>query len=217
MFRKIKDYTEIRSKCQRASLLVAEGKSEAQAAREVGLPKASLQRYLAHGLPDGPIWPEHGPGPEGEQGCNHKQQALQSQLEPAGQRDDFGRFLPGNRIGETKNRPAREAKRKLEEFAPEAAEKLIRTFKNLPEDRPELVLAYAREILDRGLGKPTQTLDITETSLEQHEYKFIQEVILHDEDALRLAVAFSQRLEGYARDDGPEAQPGKVAALPPPE
>jgi hypothetical protein len=105
----------------------------------------------------------------------------------------------------------------LEEFAPEAAEKLIRTFKNLPEDRPELVLAYAREILDRGLGKPTQTLDITETSLEQHEYKLIQEVILHDEEALRLAVAFSQRLEGYARHDGPEAQPGKVAALPPPE
>jgi hypothetical protein len=168
-------------------------------------------------LPDGPIWPEDGPGPESEKGCNHNQKASQSQLEPAGQRDDFGRFLPGNRIGEIKNRPAREAKRKLEEFAPEAAEKLIRIFKNLPEDRPELVLAYAREILDRGLGKPTQTLDITETSLEQHEYKFIQEIILHDEDALRLAVAFSQHLESHARDDGPEAESGQVAALPPPE
>jgi hypothetical protein len=217
MFRNIKDYTEIRSKCQRASILVADGMSEAQAAREVGLPKASLQRYLAHGLPDGPIWPVDGPGPESEKGCNHNQKALQSQLEPAGQRDDFGRFLPGNRIGEIKNRPAREAKRKLEEFAPEAADKLIRIFKNLPEDRPELVLAYAREILDRGLGKPTQTLDITETSLEQHEYKFIQEIILHDEDALRLAVAFSQHLESHARDDGPEAESGQMAALPPPE
>jgi len=29
MFRKIKDYAEIRSKCQRASVLVAEGMSEA--------------------------------------------------------------------------------------------------------------------------------------------------------------------------------------------
>ena len=217
MFRNIKDYTEIRSKCQRASILVADGMSEAQAAREVGLPKASLQRYLAHGLPDGPIWPEDGPGPEREKGCDHNHQALQSQLEPAGQRDNFGRFLPGNRIGEIKNRPAREAKRKLEEFAPEAAEKLIRIFKNLPDDRPELVLAYAREILDRGLGKATQTLDITETSLEQHEYRFIQEIILHDEDALRLAVAFSQCLEGHARNDGPEAEPGEVAALPPSE
>ena len=217
MFRNIKDYAEIRSKCQRASILVADGMSEARAAREVGLPKASLQRYLAHGLPDGPIWPDDEPGPEREKGCNHNQQTLQSQLEPAGQRDDFGRFLPGNRIGEIKNRPAREAKRKLEEFAPEAAEKLIRIFKNLPEDRPELVLAYAKEILDRGLGKATQTLDITETSLEQHEYRFIQEIILHDEEALRLAVAFSQRLESHSRNDGPEAEPGQVAALPPPE
>ena len=217
MFRKIKDYTEIRSKCQRASILVAEGMSEAQAAREVDLPKASLQRYLASGLPDGPIWPEDGPGPEKETGTNHNPQPLQSQPEPADQRDDWGRFLPGNRFGEIKNRPAREAKRKLEEFAPEAADKLIRTFKNLPEDRPDLVLAYCREILDRGLGRPTQTLDITETSLEHHEYRFIQEIILHDEEALRLAVAFSQRLESHSRDDGPEAQPGQVAALPPPE
>ena len=215
MFRKIKDYTEIRSKCQRASVLVAEGMSEAQAARVVDLPKASLQRYLAHGLPDGPIWPEHGPGSGEESGLNHDHQAPKDRIEPAGQRDDFGRFLPGNRIGETKNRPAREAKRKLEEFGPDAADKLIRIFKNLPDDRPEMILAYGREILDRGLGRPTQTLDITETTTEQHEYKFIQEIILHDEEALRLAVAFSQRLEGHARDHGPEAEPGQVAALPP--
>lgn len=217
MFRKILDYSEIRSKCQQASILVAEGLSEAQAAREVKLPKASMQRYLAHGLPDGPIWPEDGPSPDSKKDSNHKLQPLQSQLDQAAQRDDFGRFLPGNRIGEIKNRPAREAKRKLEEFAPEATEKLIRIFKNLPDDRPELVLAYAKEILDRGLGKPTQTLDITETSLEQHEYKFIQEIILHDEEALRLAVAFSQRLESHTRDSCPEAEPGKVAALPAPE
>lgn len=37
MFRKIKDYTEIRSKCQRASVLVAEGMSEAQAASLAGI------------------------------------------------------------------------------------------------------------------------------------------------------------------------------------
>jgi len=217
MFRKIKDYTEIRSKCQHASVLVAEGMSEAQAAREVGLPKASLQRYLAHGLPDGPIWSDDGPGPDREIGSKQDPQPSQSLTETADQRDDFGRFLPGNRFGEIKNRPAREAKRKLEEFAPDAADKLIRVFKNLPEDRPDLVLAYAREILDRGLGKATQTLDITETSLEQHEYRFIQEVILHDEDALRLAVALSQRLEGHARDGCPEAESGQVATLPPPE
>jgi hypothetical protein len=38
----------------------------------------------------------------------------------------------------------------------------------MPGNRPEMILAYARKILYRGLGKPTQTLDITETSLEQH-------------------------------------------------
>lgn len=217
MFRIIKDYSEIRIKCQRATVLIGDGMSETKAAQEVGLPKASLMRYLDKGLPDGPIWPEDGPGSDSEIGRNRKQQGQQKPSEPPGQRDDLGRFLPGNKIGEIKNRPAREAKRKLEEFTPKVAEKFIRIFKNLPDNEPELVLAYGREILDRGLGRPTQTLDITETSLEQHEYKFIQEVILHDEEALRLAVAFSQRLEGHARDDGPEAEPWQVAALPPPE
>jgi hypothetical protein len=191
---------------------MAEGTSEKRAASEVGLPRTSLQRYLEKGLPDGPIWPEGAHCPHGEGGQNCNLQELLSLEEPADQRDERGRFLPGNRMGEVKNRPAREAKRRLEEFAPQVAERLIRTFKALPGDRPEMILAYAREILDRGLGKPTQTLDITETSLEQHEYKFIQEVILHDEEALRLAVHLSQRLEDHARNPGPEAQPGQMAA-----
>jgi len=212
-----KDYSAVRQKVQRAAVLIAEGMSEKWAASEVGLPRTSLHRYLEKGLPDGPIWPESAHCPHGEGGQNRNPQDLSSLEDPTDQRDERGRFLPGNRMGEVKNRPAREAKRKLEEFAPQVAERLIRTFKVLPGDRPEMILAYAREILDRGLGKPTQSLDITETSLEQHEYKFIQEVILHDEDALRLAVAFSQRLEGHARDPGPEAQPGKVAAPPAPQ
>ncbi len=63
MFRIIKDYSEIRIKCQRATVFIGEGMSETKAAQEVGLPKASLMRYLDKGLPDGPIWPEDGPGP----------------------------------------------------------------------------------------------------------------------------------------------------------
>jgi hypothetical protein len=212
--RQEKDYSAVRQKVQRAAILMAEGMSEKRAALEVGLPRTSLQRYLEKGLPDGPIWPEGAHCPHGDEGQIRNLQQLSSLEEPTDQRDERGRFLPGNRIGEVKNRPAREAKRKLEEFAPQVAERLIKTFNALPGDRPEMILAYAREILDRGLGKPTQTLDITETSLEQHEYKFIQEVILHDEDALRLAVAFSQHLEGHARDHGPEAEPGQVAAPP---
>jgi hypothetical protein len=218
MSRRSRDYSEIRIKVQRAAAMIAEGASENRAAKEVGLPKASLQRYLKKGLPDGPIWPSeeqtgpHNGPPEKE---DHPAPSAFGPLPD--QRDFLGRFLPGNQFGEIKNRPAREAKRKLEEFAPKVADKLIRVFDSLPEDRPDLVLAYAKEILDRSLGRPTQTLDITETSIEQHEYKFIQEIILHDEEALRLAVAFSQCLEGHARNDGAEAEPRQMAALPAPE
>ena len=46
-----KDYEEISAKVAEASKLMAGGLSEAKAAREVGLPRSSLQQYLNHGVP----------------------------------------------------------------------------------------------------------------------------------------------------------------------
>ncbi|NPV63669.1 MAG: hypothetical protein HPY61_13780 [Methanotrichaceae archaeon] len=216
MFRKIKDYSEIRSKCQRATVLIGEGLSETKAAQEVGLPKASLMRYLDKGLPDGPIWPQDGPCPGGKTACNHKQSGTRGKPEPAGQRDSQGKFLPGNSVGSQYDRPARQAKAKLEQFAPQAADKLIRTFKNLPSSRPDLILAYSKEILDRGLGKPKQTLDVKETSTHE-EYRFIEQIITTgDSDALRAAADLAKRLEEYAREHGGAPQPRAVEIIPPP-
>jgi hypothetical protein len=211
------DYQEIHAKVAKAAELMAEGLSEAKAAKEVGLPRSSLQQYIKHGVPKSGLPKEKG-GCQGDlAGENRDASKLPAQESQPSQRDDFGKFLPGNSAGSLIEKPTRQARVKFEAATPEVAKKLIRIFDALPDDNPEMVLAFAKEILDRGLGKPTQTLDITETSLEQHEYKFIQEIILHDEEALRLAVAFSQCLEGHARHNGPEAEPGQMAALPAPK
>jgi hypothetical protein len=77
---------------------------------------------------------------------------------------------------------------RFEQASPEVAEKLIRIFRALPDDSPEMVLAFAREILDRGLGRPKQVLDVKE-SREYIEYKHIQELILADNEAIGLAAA----------------------------
>lgn len=215
MTRQPMDYSEIRIKVQRAATMIADGASESWAAKEVGLPKSSLQRYLKKGLPDGPIWPNGartGPHSGPPENVEPRSDSVSGPL--TDQRDFLGRFLPGNQFGEIKNRPAREAKRKLEEFAPEVADKLISLFKSLPDNRPELVLAFAREILDRGLGKPKQVVDVKE-SREYTEYKYIQELILADPEAVRLAASLAERLEGHAGDVCPEAFGRQVEALPP--
>ena len=210
------DYSEVRRKAQRASILIAEGLSESRAAKEVGLPRSSLQRYLANGLPDGPIWIDGAQCPSTSEERKRMLEALQPLQDQPAQRDDQGHFLPGNQVGKLKNRPAREAKAKLEKFCPEVAERLIRVFKNLPSSQPELILAFGREILDRGIGKPKQVLDVTETSRSYEEYVFVQKLIGSDADSIRAAAALAQRLEKHAWESGRTPQPGQVEIIPPP-
>ena len=90
----------------------------------------------------------------------------------------------------------------------------LRIFEALPDNEPELVLAFAREILDRGLGKPKQVVDVKE-SREYIEYKYIEELILADPEAVRLAASLAERLEGNAGDICSEALGREVEALPP--
>lgn len=209
-----KDYQEIRAKVEQASKLMASGLSESRAAKKVGLPRSSLQHYLKHGIPK--------PGLPKLEACQddpagQKQDVSRPPAESSlpTQRDEHGRFLAGNTAGSLIDKPTRQARIKFEEATPKVAEKLIAIFEALPNDEPELVLAFAREILDRGLGRPKQVVDVKE-SREYIEYRYIQELILADPEAVRLAASLAERLEGHAGDVCGEAVGPQVEALPPP-
>jgi len=209
-----KDYQEIRAKVEQASKLMAGGLSEARAAKTVGLPRSSLQQYLKHGVPKPGL-----PSPKSCQddlaGQNQDASKLPAENSPPSQRDEHGRFLAGNTAGSLIDKPTRQARIKFEEATPKVAKKLIDIFEALPDDEPELVLAFAREILDRGLGRPKQVVDVKE-SREYIEYRYIQELILADPEAVRLAASLAERLEGHAGDVCGEAVGPQVEALPPP-
>jgi hypothetical protein len=235
-----KDYEEIRARVGQASKLMAEGLSEAKAAKSVGLPRSSLQQYMKHGVPklnlpnlpktcqenlagvnqdasSSQVLNSGLPKPKTCQddlaGVNRDVPSLPAQKSQPSQRDVSGKFLPGNSAGSLIDKPTRQARVKFEEATPEVAKKLIRIFEALPDKEPELVLAFAREILDRGLGRPKQVVDVKE-SREYIEYKYIEELILADPEAVRLAASLAERLEGHAGDVCPEAFGREVEALP---
>lgn len=208
-----KDYQEIRAKVEQASKLMAGGLSESRAAKTVGLPRSSLQQYLKHGVPK-PGLPKPEACQDDPAGQNQDASKLPAESTLPVQRDEHGRFLAGNTAGSLIDKPTRQARIKFEEATPKVAEKLISIFEALPDDEPELVLAFAREILDRGLGRPKQVVDVKE-SREYIEYRYIQELILADPEAVRLAASLAERLEGHAGDVCGEAIGPQVEALPP--
>lgn len=217
-----KDYEDIRAKVAEASKLIAGGLSEAKAAESVGLPRSSLQRYIQKGMPKLTLpklpkstLPKVKNCPEDWAGVNRDAAKLPAQKSQPSQRDVSGKFLPGNSAGSLIDKPTRLARIKFEEATPKVAEKIVRIFEALPDNEPEMVLAFAREILDRGLGKPKQVVDVKE-SREYIEYKYIEELILADPEAVRLAASLAERLEGNAGDVCPEAFGREVEALPPP-
>ncbi len=216
-----KDYEEIRAKVAEASKLMAGGLSESKAAQSVGLPRSSLQRYIQGGMPKLTLpnlpkstLPRVKNCQEDLAGVKRDALSLPAKKSQPSQRDVFGKFLPGNSAGSLIDKPTRQARVKFEEATPKVAKKLIAIFEALPDNEPELVLAFAREILDRGLGKPKQVVDVKE-SREYIEYKYIEELILADPEAVRLAASLAERLEGHAGDICPEAFGREVEALPP--
>ena len=148
-------------------------------------------------------------------GVNRDAPRLPAKKSQPSQRDVSGKFLPGNLAGSLIDKPTRQARVKFEEATPEVAEKLIRIFEALPDKEPEMVLAFAREILDRGLGKPKQVVDVKE-SREYIEYKYIEELILADPEAVRLAASLAERMESHSGHICSEAFGREVEALPPP-
>ena len=216
-----KDYEDIRAKVAEASKLMAEGLSEAKAAKSVGLPRSSLQRYIQHGMPNLGLpnlpkstLPKVKTCPEDWAGVNRNAPTLPAKKSQPSQRDVSGKFLPGNLAGSLIDKPTRQARVKFEEATPEVAKKLIRIFEALPDKEPEMVLAFAREILDRGLGKPKQVVDVKE-SREYIEYKYIEELILADPEAVRLAASLAERMESHTGHICSEAFGREVEALPP--
>ena len=216
-----KDYEEIRAKVAEASKLMASGLSLVQAAKKVSLPRSSLQQYIQHGVPNLGLpkapkstLPEVKNCQEYLAGINRDALSLPAKKSQPSQRDVFGKFQPGNSAGTLIDKPTRQARVKFEEATPKVAKKLIAIFEALPNSEPELVLAFAREILDRGLGKPKQVVDVKE-SREYIEYKYIEELILADPEAVRLAASLAERLEGHTGNVCSEAFGREVAALPP--
>ncbi len=216
-----KDYEEIRAKVEQASKLIAGGLSEAKAAKSVGLPRSSLQQYLQHGVPNLGLpkvpkstLPRVKNCQEDLAGVNRDAVSLPAKKSQPSQRDVFGKFQPGNSAASLADKPTRQARVKFEAATPKVAEKIVRIFEALPDNEPEMVLAFAREILDRGLGKPKQVVDVKEAR-EYIEYKYIEELILADPEAVRLAASLAERLEGNSGDICPEALGRQVEALPP--
>ena len=200
---------------------MAGGLSEAKAAKSVGLPRSSLQRYIQHGVPNLGLpnlpkstLPKVKNCQEDLAGVNRDAAKLPAQKSQPSQRDVSGKFLPGNLAGSLIDKPTRQARVKFEEATPEVAKKLIRIFEALPDKEPEMVLAFAREILDRGLGKPKQVVDVKE-SREYIEYKYIEELILADPEAVRLAASLAERMESHTGHICSEAFGREVEALPP--
>jgi hypothetical protein len=216
-----KDYEEIRAKVEQASKLMAEGLSEAKAAKSVGLPRSSLQQYILHGVPNLGLpkvpkstLPRVKNCQEDLAGVNRDAPSLPAKKSQPSQRDVFGKFQPGNSAASLADKPTRQARVKFEEATPKVAKKLIAIFEALPDGEPELVLAFAREILDRGLGKPKQVVDVKE-SREYIEYKYIEELILADPEAVRLAASLAERMESHTGHICSEAFGRQVEALPP--
>ena len=211
-----KDYDAIKAKVERAAVLIAQGMKESRAAKEVGLPRSSLQRYLAQGVPGGQVSMNTAQCPDDEGECKGNLAATQEQSAHSCHRDFSGRYLPGSSGYSPEDRPARLAKNKLEKFCPKVADKLIRIFKSLPDDRPDLILAYAREILDRGIGKPVQSLNVKETHTYE-EYAYFEAAIMSaDADTIRAAINIAQRMEEQSRNIGGASFSRQMALIPPP-
>jgi hypothetical protein len=195
------DQNEIQAKVSRAAVLIGQGMSVNRASKEVGLPRTSLIRYLKRREDDKGV-DHHGTAPA--------QAGSRSSDQPFN-RDDRGRFLPGNSFGTGGlSAETRQARKLLEEFSPRAARKLIQVFRKLPDDQPQLLLAFGKEILDRALGRPRQSVEVSGDLDLEGEYSILQERLLSSPEAIRHAAALAQLLEGNSGQPGRAPEQGQM-------
>lgn len=154
------------------ALAIAASKGPAQAARETGIPVGTIKSRLhRQKAPDAtPQQPDATPAqPQGTTPVVAR--------ETAPGRDASGRFLPGvsgNPSGQTS--AVREAKRRAEEYAPAIIDELMALARNPAVDEKARVLAY-REVLDRGLGKPRQSIDLSAEVSTRHEHDLTARIL----------------------------------------
>ncbi len=97
----------------------------------------------------------------------------------------------------------REAKRRAEGYSPDAIEELWLLATDREVD-PKARVAALREILDRGLGKPRQALDLTADITNRQDYDLTAR-ILADPAALGLAEQLLTRAAGLGPPPGGDA------------
>lgn len=175
------------------ALAIAAAKGPAQAARETGIPAGTIKSWRNRKtVATAPAAAQpQGTAPDGAG------ETAATALVP---RDERGHFLPGvsgNPSGQTS--AVREAKRRAEEYAPDVIDELLALARNPAIDSKARVAAY-REVLDRGLGRPRQAIDLTATT-ERREEHDITARILADDGTAALAEQLLRRAAG--RDAGP--------------
>lgn len=210
-----------------AVLINQQGLSVTKAAAKVGLKRTTLGYHLKkmreanRGDKPGDKYDKPDkPGDKHDKRQNQHRLGQTSFLSKPQSRSAEGKFLPGvsgNPGGQRKI--TAESRGVFEDFTPTVAREITKIFTELCEDEDkdyELILTYAKEILDRGLGKPKQAVDLVDTTSEDEEYEFLQEHLLGDVEALRLAAALSHHLEVKSSIDGRAPEPGAVENVPPP-
>lgn len=158
------------------ALALAALKGPAQAARELGIPVGTVKSWRNR----------FGSNPPPAATESATEAVASDGLQPEGRslRDAQGRFVPGvsgNPSGQTS--AVREAKRRAEEKAPDAIDMLWDIAKDRNAAKGVRVQAIS-ELLDRGLGKPKQAIDLSGELTQRYEYDITQRIVTEQPDLL---------------------------------
>jgi len=166
---------------RREALALAAIKGPRPAARELGIPQGTLTRW----------WAE----------ANRATRAESASRSKEVKRDERGRILPGYSGNPAGGLPSavREAKRRAEQKCPEAID-MLWALASDPKTPVGTRVVALDMLLDRGMGKPRQSIDFSGEVTQRYEYDITQR-ILADPEALELAGALLERAAGP--DAGP--------------
>jgi hypothetical protein len=128
-------------------------------------------------------------------------------------KDDTKNLTPAQKAAKRRNekRASNIAKQMLEEFSPNAAAKLIQTFLDLPKDKPHLILQFAREIMDRGMGRAGIRVEIDKSTEGVDELEEIKKLITSGDPNVREAVELiAVRLDDPSGSNGKQANTREI-------
>jgi len=185
------------------AMTIAHASGAAEAAKVTGIAAgvaaAAARATTARAARSGPAKPTRGSGG-----------SPRASRPPEG-RDAAGRFLPGV-SGNPSGRSGciLEARRLAEEFSPES----IRRLWAIIEDSatPASVrLGAISELLDRGMGKPRQAVEVIGEVMQRYEYHITEQIIQRQPDLLDRV--FSQDIRPSLEDRRGQGTPAWVGEL----